>query len=326
MAGAERAAAYHGAGWSARTESHRAEIERGLAWSALGTDSEWAPLRRVLLTLPDPEWPAPGDWNAAQLLGPVDFGALHAEMAGYAEVLGALGIEVDLATAGGGEGEPPYNAIFARDQFLATYEGAVVSRMASTRRRGEEQMISVRLTAAGHPVLRTIRGEGCFEAADALWVTPGRLLIGAGRRTNAEGARQVAAAAAEFGVAATVVGVPPVVQHLLGIVQIVGPDLALVRAEHDPDGDIRRALSADGVKVVAVPEHPEVTSGQAMNVVVCAEREVIALSGRPHMTGLMAAAGIAIRATVDAETLVRCAGGLACATGIVRRDPAGERP
>ncbi|GGK91049.1 hypothetical protein GCM10012284_26120 [Mangrovihabitans endophyticus] len=303
-----------------RTRTHQDDVAHGEVWARTGADSEWAPLRRVMLTLPDPRWSPPADWNAIQYLAPVAFGDLHRELSAYADLLAGCGVQIDVqqAPADG----PHYNAVFARDQFLATYAGAVVARMASTCRRGEERLISARLTAQGHPVLRTISG-GCFEAADALWVRPGRLLIGQGRRTDAEGARQVAAVARDLGAEATVVPVPSAVQHLLGIVQVVGPDLALLRKQHDPSGRIEAALTASAIRVVEVPEHPEIVCGQAMNLVTLDARTVVIPRDRPAMSQLLAAAGIEVHATVPAESLIRCGGGLACATGILLRDRAG---
>ena len=98
-----------------------------------------------------------------------------------------------------------------------TPEGAILGRPASTVRAGEERWIARRLADLGIPIARTVRGQGTFEGADAMWLDATTVLVGRGLRTNAEGAAQVAATLGEMGVETIVVDMPWGTMHLMGM-------------------------------------------------------------------------------------------------------------
>jgi N-dimethylarginine dimethylaminohydrolase len=319
MASLPIAAAYHGDGWRPRTGTHMEDVREGLLWQPDGADSEWATLDSVLLALPQPDWPEPADWNDALYLAPVRFRALRDELVRYARTLTELGVRV---TAGelppGGPGGPPYNGIFVRDQFFMTPQGAVVARMGSHHRAAEARWAAAALAARGVPILHTIRGGGCFEGADALWLNQETVLIGLGNRTNEAGADQLAVVLAEQGVATRRFRLPSQVQHLLGLLQVVDRDLAVVRTELAPAG-LLDALAEIGLEIVEVAESEAVTTGQAMNLLTIGPRTVVLVGGWPDIRDRLADRGVAVAACVDCPELVKCAGGLACATGILCR-------
>jgi hypothetical protein len=64
------AAAYGGEGWSPRNATLRQEI--GKVWDSCGVDTEWAPLKAVLLHRPGGELEELGDPDAVQMLAPVN--------------------------------------------------------------------------------------------------------------------------------------------------------------------------------------------------------------------------------------------------------------
>ncbi len=307
-------AAYHGKGWQPRAGTLRTDLRAGHGWRPAGYDSEWAALRTVMLACP-PDWPAPADWNAVQYLGPVDFPALRRELTGFARTLRGLGVDVRLRELPLSAG---YNGFFVRDQFFMTPEGAIVGRMGSAPRGGEEPATTRALAAEGVPILRTIGGAGCFEGADALWLRPDLVAIGIGNRTNEAGAAQVRDVLAGLGVRTRTFVLPSSVQHLLGLCQLVGPDLAAIRTEVAPAGLVA-LLDACGIRVLEFAEHPEIVRGQAMNFVTVAERAVVMVGGAPRTRAQLIQAGITVRATVHCPELLNAAGGLACATGVLHR-------
>ena len=276
-------------------------------------------LRRAALTLPVPNWPEPTDWNLSQYREPVDFAALADEIRALAKVLTACGTEVLLhEPAPQPDQLPRYNGIFVRDQFLLTPEGAIVGRMGSVPRAGEEREATSLLATAGVPILASIRGEGCFEGADALWLNPGLVMIGVGNRTNRAGVRQVKAVLSGLGVRTVVVPMPGSVQHLLGLVQVVARDHVIVRAAYAAP-PLLAALAQAGMSCTGLRESAEITERMAMNVVIVAEGEVVMPAGCPQTRRLLEDAGLRIRAEADCRQLARAAGGLACATGILAR-------
>ena len=117
--------------------------------------------------------------------------------------------------------------LFVADLMFMTPEGAILARPASTVRAGEERWVARRLADLGIPILRTIRGEGTFEGADAAWLDPHTVLVGRGLRTNAEGVRQVSATLQEMGVAVIEIDLPCGTMHLMDILRFADRDLAL---------------------------------------------------------------------------------------------------
>jgi len=171
------------------------------------------------------------------------------------------------------------------------------------------------------PVLRTVSDDGTVEGADALWVRPDLVLVGTGNRTNASGLRQLAEVLAPSGVYVVGVPLPSRVQHLLGVLQLVDRDLAVVRGELlGPEA--RAVLSGAGVGLIELPETPEVGHAQAMNFVTLAPRRILLADDVPGTRRLLERAGVEAAGTVRVAELRKAAGGLAYATGILARDPA----
>lgn len=323
------ASAYQGPTWRPRTLSSRDEIRQHAYWSARSSDSEYRTLREVLLAPPDPNLPAPADPDAVQHVAPVDFTLLHRQMLDLAECYRGLGVDVQLLDPPDPAAPcdccqpdpPPYNLMFARDLFFMTPQGAVISRMASTVRAGEERHAARKLAELHTPILRTIGGTATLEGADVLWAAPDLALVGTGNRTDAAGLRQATATLAELGVRTVEIRLPRAVQHLLGLVQIVDRDLAVIR------GDLACAQTKDllrgaGLDLAEIPQSPEVAYRQAMNFVTVAPRTIVMAAGNPGTRTALSAAGLHIAAEADISELLKAAGGIGCATAVLRRDTA----
>jgi arginine deiminase len=220
-------AAYGGQNWSPRMATHREEI--GSLWGSCGLNSEWAPLKQVLLHPPGPELAQAADPEAAQLLETPDWQLAHRQHTALAQAYRIAGVAVHYVEP---TQTPPPNLIFCADLFWMTPEGAILARPASTVRAGEERWVARRLADLGVPILRTLTGTATFEGADALWLDPQTVLLGRGLRTNNEGIRQVSAALNEIGVQAIPVDLPVGTMHLMGLLRILDRDLALTWPYH----------------------------------------------------------------------------------------------
>ncbi len=317
-----RAAAYGGPGWRARAKTLGEELRGGRIWAPLSCDSEFGRLLAVLLHLPGPELDGVKNPDAVQHLARVDRRALARELTALERALkrrGALAARMP-RRVGNLPGAPPPNLLFARDLFFSTREGAVIARMGSRVRAGEEKFACAALAGLGAPILRTISGRGLFEGADALWLDRQTVLCGLGRRTNAEGLRQLAEALRPQGARVVPVRLPEGVQHLLGLLQIVDARLALARVSLLPRETLR-LLAARGLRVVAVPENEEVVERQGMNLVTLSPGTVLMPDDCPGLRGLYARAGIRVAAQLRVRELRKGAGGLACAVGVISREP-----
>lgn len=313
-------AAFHGPGWKVRQCSLADDVAVGEYWSPCGADSEWQRLRSVVLSAPDLHWRPPSDWNAVQYLRPVDFASMRAELDALAHTFFELDVDVTWVPGPHAtrRGTPLYNSVFARDQFFITPQGAIVARMASIPRAGEERLISAALTTAGIPILHTISGAAHFEGADALWLRPDLVVIGVGNRTNLVAAEEIAGILDRQAVATMTIPMPRAVQHLLGLLQLVGPDCALVRTDHAPP-QLLDLLRSGGITIVPVADTSEIVEGQALNVVVLAERTVLMLPNRPQTRRQLIKCGIEPVESAPCPQLLCAAGGLGCAAGILLR-------
>jgi N-dimethylarginine dimethylaminohydrolase len=307
-------AAYGGPGWSPRRAPHRAEI--GTLWGEGAVDSEWRPLRRVLLRAPGPEIEV-AEADAAQYLARPDPARAREEHAMLAEAYRAEGVEVlavpDVAS-------PTPNRMFCADLFVATPEGAILARPASTVRAGEEVAVAQALAAARVPIVTTLTGGAVFEGADLMWLDPATALIGRGLRTNEAAIRQIAARLAEIGVETVAVDMPAGTMHLMGMLRILDRDLAVAWPRRTPHAAVE-ALRARGVAVAFLPDEDEAQANRGLNAVTLGPRRILMPGGNPAMRRFYEGLGVAVAET-PMDELRKCAGAVGCLTGIVARERA----
>ena len=309
------AAAYGGRGWQGRERTHREEI--GDLWAPSGLDSEYAPLRHVLIHPPGAELSvAAADPDAAQMLEAPDLGKAREQHAAMADAYRAVGVTVDLVDP---VGQPTPNQMFCADLFVMTPEGAILARPASVVRAGEERWVARRLADIGVPILRTLTGTAVFEGADLMWLDPDTAVIGMGLRTNAEAVMQISATLEEIGVETLAVDMPFGTMHLMGMLRIVDRDLAICWPRRTPFAAVR-ALEERGMEIVWLPDGSDTDLNRALNIVTLGPRKILMLAGYDPVQRAYEAAGIDC-VTVDGSELVKAAGAIGCLTGVVGRDP-----
>jgi len=213
------------------------------------------------------------------------------------------------------------NLMFVADLMFMTPEGAILGRPASTVRAGEERLIARRLAEMGIPILRSVRGAGTFEGADAAWLDPRTVVLATGLRTNAEGAAQVSSLLHEIGVSVVRVGLPYGAMHLMGQLRFADRNLAVAWPGRVPHAAVE-ALRERGFSVLFLPDENEATYGMALNFVSLGPRQVLMPAGNRVTRSFYEEAGIDC-VTVEVDELVKAAGGIGCLTGILHRAPAG---
>ncbi len=314
----EKFSAYHGDKWKGRSNSHADECLAGKFWRpSFGADSEFAPLNEILLFSTGSNYPEISQPDEVQFLQPIDKTKLQSELDDLAKTFQALGVKVIRMTDDAFPRVSP-NLLFCRDLFFLTPYGAILARMASDIRAGEEKWAQAALAKEGIPILRAISGNGVFEGADALWLNPKVLLVGLGNRTNQDGFRQIQTTMEEFGVECIPVPLPKSVQHLLGILQLTAPNKAIIRQEKTPTV-LLNLLAKYQIHTVAVPESIEVRERQALNFVCLDENRILMAKGCPQTKKIFAENGLQIADEVEISQLLLAAGGIACATGIISR-------
>lgn len=309
-------AAFGGAGWSPRASSLREEI--GRLWHACGVTNEWSVLKAVLLHRPGTEIEAVADPNTAQMLACMDAEAARVQHDAMARAFQEAGVAVYHVQPAQ---KPAPNLMFVADLLFMTPEGAIVGRAASTVRAGEERWVARRLAELGMPILRSVRGTGTFEGADAAWIDAETVLLATGLRTNAEGAAQVTRTLREMGVEVVHVGLPYGAMHLMGTLRFAERDLALAWYGRVPYAAVE-ALRARGYTVLFVPNEDEAKCGMALNFVTLGPRHVLMAAGNPITQAFYERAGISCE-TVRVSELLKAAGGIGCLTGILERETKG---
>lgn len=304
------AAAYGGDGWSQRIAAHAEEI--GSLWAG-GIDSEWQPLKTVLLRRPDREIIV-DDINAAQQLAPLDLAGAQAEHDAMADAYRAAGVSV-LAVPD--VPAPTPNRMFCADLFAMTPQGAILARPASTVRAGEEVAVAAALAAARVPILCTLTGNATFEGADLIWLDARTVLLGLGLRTNPEAARQIGAVLGGLGIEIIPVDMPFGTMHLMGMLRIADRDLAIAWPRRTPYRAVM-ALRERGYRVEFLPDPDEVTATRGINFVTLGPRRILMPGDNPVTRAWYEDLGIEVIETPVTE-LRKATGAVGCLTGVVER-------
>lgn len=308
------AAAYGGDGFAPRIATHAQEI--GTLWAACGLDSEWAPLKEVLLHRPGPELAAAqADPNAAHMLAPLDLDKARGEHDALAQAYSDQGVGVQLLDP---PGPATANQMFCADLFVMTPQGAILARPASTVRAGEERAVARRLADLGVPILKTLSGQATFEGADLMWLDPATAIIGRGLRTNQAAIEQISPLLGEIGVTALAVDLPYGTMHLMGMLRIVDRDLAIAWPRRTPHAAVA-ALRERGCDVAFLPEAEEAERNRALNFVTLGPRKILMVAGNPATQAFYESLGIACFTTPAGE-LAKATGAVGCLTGVLSRD------
>ena len=308
------AAAYGGVGWSPR-KTHLSE-ELGNIWGNCGISTEWSRLKAMLLHRPGDELGTSDNPNEVQMLASIDIKKVQAQHDAMAEAYRNTGVKVHYIEP---EGEPSPNQMFAADLFFMTPEGAILARPASTVRTGEERWVARRLAELGVPIIRSVRGTGTFEGADAMWIDPTTVILGRGLRTNDEGAAQVSSTLNEMGVDVIQVDLPVGTMHLMGTLRIISSDLAIAHPYRFAHRGAE-ALKARGIRVFYLPEEKNsVSYTAALNFVTLAPHEILMVGGNPIAQDFYENLGITCHA-VEMDELRKAAGAIGCTSGILERE------
>lgn len=306
-------AAHGGDGWVPRRGSMADDL--GSIWASCGVTAECATLRSVLMRRPGPEIDHVPDYRAALWLGEIDPVRAREQHDALVAFYRSQGVTVHLI-----EDVPPDkpNAYFCRDHFCMTPAGAIIARMASHSRAGEERFSATALAAIGVPIIHTVHGDGLFEGADVVVVNEDLVFVGHGMRTNRSGAEQVADAFRRVGVPRVeIVQIPYGCGHIDGTINIVDRDLAMVYPTQ-LSWVVYETLKQHGFRVIDLPDAYEAQTGMAINVVPLAPGVIVAPEGNPITKRLLNEAGVEVF-EVEVDELMKGGGSVHCMTGVIWR-------
>ena len=308
-----KAAAYGGEGWRPRITTLNQEM--GTIWGDWGVESECMSLHAVLLHLPGKEVEGLANPDEVQMLSPIEADLMRRQHDALAEAYRHAKVQVHYVNPAV---TPPPNTMFVRDLFFMTPEGAILARPASPVRAGEERHVACRLADLGVPIIRSIRGKGTFEGADALWLDEKTVLLASGLRTNEEGANQVEQMLKEMGLEVIRVELPYGTMHLLGTLNFADRDLAVAWSGRVPFKAVQ-ALRERDFEMLWLPDEEEAVKGMALNFVTLRPRCVLMPANCPKTSSVYKASGIKC-IEVDISEFIKAAGGIGCLTGILKRE------
>jgi len=284
-------------------------------------NSEYKPLKAVLLCRPPSGIGNIDSPRDVLHLARIDYAAIEREFEKMVAVYKKFKIKVffiDSRKIKDTDERYVFNLMFTRDLFFMTLHGAILSRMFSEVRQDEVRYAEKALQKDSIRIRKSIQNNGTFEGADALWVNDRLVVVGVGKRTNAEGFRQIKEELKRDGVKCVCVPAPRDTLHLLGALQFVDSALCLVRVNL-VDPEIINFLKRNRIKIIKIPENGEVRKKQAMNFLTVTPREIIMPADCPQTKRIYERAGIKVAAEIKVTQLVNGGGGLACATGVLAR-------
>ncbi len=307
-------AAYGGEGWSPRVRTHGQEL--GDVWTDCGIDSEWRPLKAVLVHRPGREMEIPEDkineWQFAEHL---DLGQARAEHDFMVEMYRKNGVDVHLLAPS--PGTTP-NQLYCADLFAMTPEGAILARPASTVRAGEERWVAATLGNLGIPVLKVLTGKAVFEGADLMWLDQVTAVIGRGLRTSQAAIDQITTVLSEIGITTLSFDMPFGTMHFMGMLRIVDKNLAFVWPGRTPYSLVTN-LQDRGVQVLPLPDLDEAMTNMAFNFVVLGPRKIMLPAKNPKSLASYKSLGLEC-ISVPVDELRKANGAMGCMTGILRRE------
>ena len=305
-------AAYGGSKWIGRNSSLKQDI--GKLWAACGIENEYSSLEAILLHTPGEELLSVTDPELFHMLEPVNLEKAQAEHKNLKQAYKDHGVKVyDLKP----DCLPPPNIMFMADLFFMTPEGAVLGRPASSIRSGEEVHVARALSALKIPILKTIRGNGTFEGADAAWINPETVIVGRGLRTNDDGISQLRSILNEIGVEVIITDLPHGTMHLMGMLRFFDKDLAVAWPKRIAYSAVK-ALNDNSIRVELLPDEIEAESGMALNVVTLGPKKIIMPANNPNTQSFYESLGVDVT-SVEVGELMKATGAVGCLTGILKR-------
>jgi N-dimethylarginine dimethylaminohydrolase len=266
-----------------------------------------AKLRSVLLRRPDEA--ACASWREYGWRSAPSFAGLLRELEGLGELLASSGAEVIFGEQVAGS----LDAIYTFDPAIVARAGAIVLRPGKELRRPEAAATARDLARLGIPVAATLAPPATAEGGDLLWLDDATLLVGRGYRTNAAGVAALRAALP--GVEVIEFDLPHYhgpaeVMHLLSLVNLAAPDLAVVHLSLAPVRLVE-LLHERGVRIVDVPDDEFESMGP--NVLALEPGVVIALERNRETQRRLERLGVEVQTYAGTE-LSKGDGGPGCLT------------
>lgn len=306
--------AHGGNGWVGRERFHIDEI--GEIWSNCGVTSETDELRHVILRKPGKEICNIVEPSSVLWTNTMDSNKAIYQHEQMAQIYRNYGVEVSYIADNEAEKFP--NILYVRDTFSMTPQGAIISRLASKVRSGEERIVSSVLAKNGIPIIATPFQNMKLEGPDILIVNADLVFLGVGLRTNIEAVGYVseilkAQGFSDIVIIQTTYGCG----HLDGVVNILNSKNAVVipkRASYI----LYETLKKHGYSIIELTNIEEVDMFMSINFVCINEETILINKGAKESNRLYEKCGVKC-IEVDVSELMNGGGSIHCMTGVIWR-------
>ena len=212
------------------------------------------------------------------------------------------------------------DSIYTRDATVLSNTGVVLASMGKAARRTEPEAQALALPGGVGEIIGEIQEPGLLEGGDLEWLDASTIVVGRGRRTNAEGIRQLRALI-HGRVDAIEVPLPDVRQahdcvHLMSFLSPVDADLAVIYSKLMPPA-LRSLLESRAIQLVDVPDEEYETMGT--NVLALAPRVCLMVRGNPATRAALERAGARVIEYDGLDISLKGGGGPTCLTRPLRR-------
>ena len=253
---------------------------------------------------------------------PMNLERAREEVLGLAELYRSEGVRVHLVE--GLEDKP--NAMYARDPFLMTPKGAVISRFMYEVRRGEEIAYREAIERLGYPIVKVMGDPEVFEGGNAMVLSSRVALVGVGERTNRAGLEAMRKVLTEAGVEEVIEVQTPISSIHIDeyTAQVDVKTIVTVRQVFPWEAAERLKEAGFNVLTVEYSQLPGGIGGRlCMNMVALRPRRVIMGAGCEGPRKLLEAEGVDV-IEIDIDEVLRGGGGVHCLTGVLAREPVRE--
>ncbi len=243
-----------------------------------------------------------------------DIPTMQAQHDAFVAALERRGVEVVYQQ---GVGDRHLKAVYTRDPLIMVKGGAIVNRMGTRIRRGEERVTSQTLAALGVPILRTLSGSAVMEGGSFAWLNDANAVIGTGVRVNREGAKQVGEVLASQGVTLHVIDLVGYDIHIDVGFLMIDTDLAMVSPMNLPYAflELLKELKIDTIELTPRDD------GWINNGLAVAPRDLLIPEGASDQTlAELDRRGVKVE-VIPFDKVHLNGGGLHCSTTPLYRDP-----
>ncbi|MCK0473042.1 dimethylarginine dimethylaminohydrolase family protein [Halalkalibacter sp. APA_J-10(15)] len=306
--------AHGGVGWEERETTHINELS--IKWSNCGVTSEYHQLKNVLLRRPGKEIeniPEPEKLLWTERMEPTKARYQHDELV---DTYKKFGVTVEYLEDERATNFP--NIIYIRDLFSMTPQGAIISRLASKVRSGEENIISKKIANMGIPIIASAHNDMVLEGPDILIVNQDLVFLGVGLRTNIQAVNFVnnllkIQGFEEIEIIQTTYGCG----HLDGVVNILNSKNSVIIPQR-ASFQLYSSLKKHGFNIIELCNMYEIDELMSINFVTLNDETVLINKGCQDTIQKYAKAGVE-SIEVDVSELTKGGGSVHCMTGVLKR-------